>query len=726
MSSVPSLDDDAASRTLTELGWKRCERLGKLEMFCNAHFNVPLESPQELEAWPAWQEVLSGPAKHQPTIDAATKLSIISDCDNTALPSTPFYSMGDGTFSALDQTNNRIAVRKEHARLYDDIARWGKSAVVTGQPSSGKTYFIYYCLLMRLSLGKPVLFSPTPKQWFLFAQCGAWSATTTSVERRLNDNTRHKYREILTCDTWALVDDDNRRNKGPDPYLWRNPLEIPTIVASRPIAGRYDGWLRSNDPPLLKIVEPASFGELVQGFRLLHEEPGRRRFRAPPNAKSAFEDLLHSMKVFGRSENNCLRSFKVPNKETENSVRQHISQIDFTTLQKIFNSLKRTPQDAPSSLSVDVLFELDSDETYMMALNSITIVSPREPDQQSDVAVNDRVGLDIASKWIFRQLLIVFHLKNPERARDFLNICTLYPQTKAMAGHFFEDVIHVIFSDARSDWKSRCTLTEFFPCDKSRHTDRNRFPLRLEHIFQERKLEVYSGPAPKFDPTRYLKPLAKNNATFDSIVYAIESSASPNEEAPEHEGPARPLPPAPPTPQKTRYRLRQPKIPKSRTLSTKPGSSARPTAPASVLHASRSAEVPFSGSPSPPASTVKGKARARDEPAIQERPRKAARMEVPDPVKHCVAMQMTVGKSHTWNTTGVQELRGTFEEDGNWHFVIVTHKTSDLDILTLGNSVKWNQYAPYFRWYQCTIDLAGSPWEDVDYIREGMELNVDD
>ncbi|KZV69034.1 hypothetical protein PENSPDRAFT_753690 [Peniophora sp. CONT] len=765
MSTSPPLSPEDTSRILDALQWKRCDSRS-LQDFCQNRWGVPLGEPLVLDAWPQWQEGLTSEYASTDIINAAIELTIVPDRNHMALPPTEFYSMCEGTFAALNATNNRVAVRDEYIRLYDDIEETGRSAVVTGQPGSGRTFFLYYCLLNRLSLGKPVLLSPGPKEWFLFTKWGVWR--TTRFKTTLNDDTKHEYRRIVTPDTWALVEGDTRSNKqNVEHQIWGNYLTVTSVLVSLPHAGRYDNWLLSANPPLLRILNPASFEEIVKGCRLLHDHSGRVHFRMAPYTREAFETLVRFMIVFGPAERNCLRSFTTSYTDA-----------------KIFASLERTTQDNPQSVSMEGLFSLESDESYQMAVDSIAIISPRISPNE-DKNDNDTIGLDIASSWVFKQLLDVFILKNRKHVREFIDLCTRHSHTKALAGYFFETVIHTVLADADVDWRDRCALREFFPCGEPAHVAYNRFPLRRGHIFnRKRTLETYKGIPPEFDLMSYFQPIAKNNPTFDSILYAAEDDASPDEKA--HV----PLSPSSSHRRSSRHNTAETSLKKRSLRRSSPASSPRQSSfPMSFSAAfgqstetrhqaspdqnsfvnSRSTSAIASGSSSafragspsgmsisgmseafsggqssPPMSmtgsdgmTARGysplatqSVRERPRPPLsilgrkrpasvaESRPAKRAREEVADVAefkKHCVAMQMTVGKKHTWNEKGVNLLRHTFQEASNWHFVIVTHKKSKLDVKVLGDQLKADKLAPFFRWYHLTVDFSTTPWDDIDF-----------
>ncbi|KAF8342458.1 hypothetical protein F5887DRAFT_974351 [Amanita rubescens] len=80
--------------------------------------------------------------------------------------------------TSMNYEEDVLLIRKEYDTALDTFKRWSlvrKSGgvVVTGQPGIGKTIFLFYVLLHRLSAGLPTAFQVFDDRFFLFTETGA-------------------------------------------------------------------------------------------------------------------------------------------------------------------------------------------------------------------------------------------------------------------------------------------------------------------------------------------------------------------------------------------------------------------------------------------------------------------------------------------------------------------------------------------------------------------------
>ncbi|KAL5484750.1 SQS1_5 [Sanghuangporus weigelae] len=143
----------------------------------------------------------------------------------------------------------KILIRKEYEELdeflkkvvcSDDEAKTGrKDVLLVGQPGIGKTVYLSYCLLKRLSSGRRTIFSFSPTRRYLFQDSGAFWIPNETISAAAGHITDDRDPDAL------ILFDLNSSQPSPSSIRnWR------TVVASSPKVSRWKHWQKEKIPKM--------------------------------------------------------------------------------------------------------------------------------------------------------------------------------------------------------------------------------------------------------------------------------------------------------------------------------------------------------------------------------------------------------------------------------------------------------------------------------------------
>ncbi|KAI0294602.1 hypothetical protein B0F90DRAFT_1821170 [Multifurca ochricompacta] len=120
--------------------------------------------------------------------------------------------------------------------------------IITGQPGIGKTCFLFYLLLLRLSSGQPTAFQKRPTYYLLFTDSG--------VERHILES------GALPVGTLALSDSNAQVEKPCNGFLYASNRGTAFVVqTTSPKADRWTGWEKYHNG-FLYVMECFSWDEM--------------------------------------------------------------------------------------------------------------------------------------------------------------------------------------------------------------------------------------------------------------------------------------------------------------------------------------------------------------------------------------------------------------------------------------------------------------------------------
>ncbi|KAF9497909.1 hypothetical protein BDN71DRAFT_1494344 [Pleurotus eryngii] len=170
----------------------------------------------------------------------------------------------------LMETQGKFYIREHHVRLYEHLCerathmRCG-GVVLSGQPGTGKTYFLFFLLLKKLAKGEPVIFSPDRRQVLYFASGGVqWNKDITPFDLG------PLIPKSPLDRTWALINSDEGDRLSPPTALVKAPMF--SVQATSPRTSRYKDWVKQRNADT-SFVPRWTREELSQVVKLASELP---------------------------------------------------------------------------------------------------------------------------------------------------------------------------------------------------------------------------------------------------------------------------------------------------------------------------------------------------------------------------------------------------------------------------------------------------------------------
>ncbi|EDR10212.1 uncharacterized protein LACBIDRAFT_318388 [Laccaria bicolor S238N-H82] len=164
-----------------------------------------------------------------------------------------------------------ILVRDCYVTTFDRI--WAKAfqsegkngTILSGQPGTGKTLFLYYLLVRLLQQKQKVLFSPDGEVLYLFNDDHVYESSTSEIK-----TSRHlpKSKSTSKIFLWSLFDIEEAME--PKGFLTRRPC-LP-VQATSPDPSQYKTW-REERYPLLTALPLWTDKELLAGLPFQDEYP---------------------------------------------------------------------------------------------------------------------------------------------------------------------------------------------------------------------------------------------------------------------------------------------------------------------------------------------------------------------------------------------------------------------------------------------------------------------
>ncbi|KAF9491434.1 hypothetical protein BDN71DRAFT_1510348 [Pleurotus eryngii] len=170
----------------------------------------------------------------------------------------------------LINTQGKFYIREHHVRLYEHLCerathtRCG-GVVLSGQPGTGKTYFLFFLLLKKLAKGEPVIFSPNRRRVLYFASGGVQSnkdITPSDLDPLIPKSSLDR--------TWALINSDEGDRLSPPTALVKAPMF--SVQATSPRTSRYKDWVKQRNADV-SFVPRWTREELSQVVKLANGLP---------------------------------------------------------------------------------------------------------------------------------------------------------------------------------------------------------------------------------------------------------------------------------------------------------------------------------------------------------------------------------------------------------------------------------------------------------------------
>ncbi|TFK63566.1 hypothetical protein BDN72DRAFT_309613 [Pluteus cervinus] len=180
---------------------------------------------------------------------------------------------------------DKLMVRDEYVKAYDWLSSLtdyqARFSVICGHPDIGKTLFLYYCLVQRLSQKSTTSFSLEPRsRVYILSEKGVHKATESSVWSF--DGPVH-----VPSHHWALLDAGTTSVPPPSPLVY----DFRVVLVTSPDESRYRHWV-TKLMGLTYYMNPWSWDELWVGASI--------QYRLDPNTPSA-KRMLENYLNYGPS-----------------------------------------------------------------------------------------------------------------------------------------------------------------------------------------------------------------------------------------------------------------------------------------------------------------------------------------------------------------------------------------------------------------------------------------
>ncbi|KAF9490254.1 hypothetical protein BDN71DRAFT_1454553 [Pleurotus eryngii] len=311
--------------------------------------------------------------------------------------------------SDLAGTLGKLYIREHYVRLYArlcDLATARGGVVLSGQPGTGKTYYLFFLLLKKLTRGEPVLFSLSKREVLYFSSGGV-QLNADIIPRSMRGLRPHPNNRADR--TWALINSDGGDGLPPPDAL----LEkfIFSFQASLPRTSRYKAWIKQKGGQVLSVAR-WSRQELSHAVKLAA--------RLPEQSDSERDlSINKAVSKWGWAPRDIIKYLQGQDKELEDDLTDALGAL---TSSQLFLRLKDRQGNSYNELS-HILISSYASASYASATMEDTIV------------------LDFKSLYIahrVRQQLDILHRDDTLR---FIGHCREHRESTALAGWAFENFV---------------------------------------------------------------------------------------------------------------------------------------------------------------------------------------------------------------------------------------------------------------------------------------------
>jgi len=283
-----------------------------------------------------------------------------------------------------------ILVREEYKRWMKMMPRTSRYMFLTGQPGIGKTYFLYYALVLRLLAGLPTLFQ-SRKSLFVFD----------------NDSVRvqEDFIDLPGLDIWALVDGDAKDAQPADLLLSPFVPNVRVIMASSPKTKDDRTWLNQKSGKAM-MMYPWTMQELrvAASFFYPYDITNSR--------------LENSITKFGHSPRVCFAAARGPTEAEDARLKLVAGIRDIDDIPKLLNN---TVQGERVPHCVFEVFPKDESRSWEEAC-----VRP-------------------VSTYALEELLRYKSIQDANAAYNLYQQIKLMPDAGPLTGHIWERAVHAYF-----------------------------------------------------------------------------------------------------------------------------------------------------------------------------------------------------------------------------------------------------------------------------------------
>ncbi|KAF9488798.1 hypothetical protein BDN71DRAFT_1456902 [Pleurotus eryngii] len=307
----------------------------------------------------------------------------------------------------LADTQGKFYIREHHVQLYERLCKMAQrfscgGVVLFGQPGTGKTYYLFFLLLKKLTKGEPVLFSLSKREVLYFSSGGVQS-NTDIVPQDLLDLVPPKSQNPADR-TWALINSDQGDGLPPPDALLQK--FIFSFQAPSPRTSRYKAWTKQKGGKVLSVAR-WSRQELSHAVKLAA--------RLPEQSDSERDlSINKAVSKWGWAPRDVIKYLQGQDKELEDDLTDTLGTL---TSSQLFLRLKD-----PRGRSENKLSHILT-STYASAI-------------MEDTTVLDFKSLYIAHR--VRQQLDILHRDDTLK---FIGHCCEHTESTALAGWAFENFV---------------------------------------------------------------------------------------------------------------------------------------------------------------------------------------------------------------------------------------------------------------------------------------------
>ncbi|GBE89840.1 hypothetical protein SCP_1701650 [Sparassis crispa] len=167
----------------------------------------------------------------------------------------------------------KILIRQEYLEAMAAFHEDEDPVLLTGQPGIGKTLFLVYALVKRLTEGQPTIFSTAPLKYYLFQNSGAYRFTSADMDgSTLRSAILDLHNGVVPGGNfteedagWILYDS----NAAQGPLIWDSEDFLPwkMVFSTLPKLSRYKEWVKQKNA-VMYVMKPWSWSEICAGAPL--------------------------------------------------------------------------------------------------------------------------------------------------------------------------------------------------------------------------------------------------------------------------------------------------------------------------------------------------------------------------------------------------------------------------------------------------------------------------